>query len=287
MAPASPTVARWELGLRLRAHREASDHHVATAAKAVGTGQSFLSGVEAGKTKVGEERLTMLCALYDLDEDETRDLTRLREQANERPWWSRYSGLFGADMLRFFGFEHGADTIRAYSGGLVNGLLQTEDYARAVINSAVPNIRLAETERRLEARMIRQRRLTGEDPPHLTAVMNEAALRQQVGGREVLREQVRHLLDRAEEYEQALDLRIVPFTAGAYDALDGSSFYIFTFPSAQLPTLGWQETVTSTALIEDEMQIREYTVAYNQAAEAALSRAESLKLLRGIVKELT
>ncbi|MBB5923199.1 hypothetical protein FHR81_004266 [Actinoalloteichus hoggarensis] len=171
--------------------------------------------------------------------------------------------------------------VRTCSGGLIPGLLQTEEYIRAVIRGAAPNFRSSEEELRVTARMTRQQRLADGDPLHLTAVNSEAALRQCVGGIAVLGSQLEHLVTLMERHPENLDVRMIPFTAGSFDALDGSGFYLIGFASPRLPTLAWRETVTSTSLIDHTMTVREYTLACHQAEERSLDREESLRLVFG------
>ncbi|MEU4443427.1 helix-turn-helix transcriptional regulator [Actinosynnema sp. NPDC050801] len=287
MASTSPTVAAWELGLRLRERRELMDITAASAAKAIHTGQSFVSGVETGRVKINARKLAELAAVLDFDHAEVEELQGLREAAGRRAWWSPYSAMFSADVLRYFGFEHGAEGIRAYNAGLISGLLQTPAYALAVMHGGGPSIRLAEANRRVEVRMKRQERLDDKDDPlRLTALITESALRQQVGGREVMAGQLRHLVDRIEELPDTLDVRIIPFSADYYNALGGSNFYIFGFASSRLPEIVWQETITSTDLIDQPMRMREYALAHDQAAGFALDRSESLGLIGQIRREL-
>lgn len=283
----SPSVAAWELGLRLRERRELMDVTAASAGKAIGTGQSYVSGVESGRLKINERKLAELAAVLEFDQTEVEELQQLRDAAAKRAWWSPYSAMFSADVLRYFGFEHGAEGIRAYNAGLISGLLQTEAYASAVMRGGGPSIRLAEANRRVEVRMKRQERLHDEeDPLRLTAVITESALRQQVGGREVMVGQLRHLETTVERLRDTLDVRIIPFSADYYNALGGSSFYIFGFASSRLPELVWQETITSTDLIDQPMRMREYNLAHDQASAYALGRTESLNLIERIRREL-
>ncbi|MBP2475002.1 transcriptional regulator with XRE-family HTH domain [Crossiella equi] len=284
--PTSPTVANWELGLRLREHRELTGLTAVAAAKAAKLTQPYVSGVEGGKLKITDVRLKALAKAYRLTEEHFAQLTELRAAAEARSWWQGYAGLFNDDTLRFFGYEHGAAAVRSYDGGLVPALLQTEDYARAVIRGAGPNIRMADVERVLEARLIRQQRLTGPDPLRLTAVITEGVLYQQVGGHEVLAAQLRHLAAVAEANPATVDVRLIPFTAGAFHALGGGTFQLLDFPSPQLPTLLWQETVTSTSLVDHPVRLREFDSAWGQALERALSASDSLRLIRQFAKEL-
>ncbi|MEV0089735.1 DUF5753 domain-containing protein [Saccharopolyspora sp. NPDC050642] len=200
--------------------------------------------------------------------------------ATHRGWWTKYSALFSEDLLRFFGFEHGAESLRTYGSDLIFGLLQTEDYARAIIESGAPNLRLAEVDRRVQCRVARQQRIVGDEPLQIMAVMSEAAIRQQVGGEEVHKAQLKHLAGLIDQYPESLEIRVVPFQATGHPAMGGSGFSLMTFPSGQLPTLLWQETVTSTQLIMDSLTTREYGLAHAEATKSALSREDSYALIK-------
>jgi hypothetical protein len=253
----------------------------------LGMSVQFLSAVEHGKKKLPEDKLVTLLASYEFDDEEAAELHALREQAGRRGWWAQFSALFSDELLRLFGFEHGAESVRAYDNGLMNGLLQTEEYAAAIIAAGRPNIRLAEVDRRVAARMMRQRRLTADVPLHLTAIMSESTIRQQVGGPRVLERQLRHLLDLIERLPDTLDVRVVPYTATGHPAMGGSLFNLMTFPSAMLPTLTWQETVTSTKLIEDPLTVREYSLACAEVKKAALDRHDSVDVITQVAMELS
>ncbi|GAB2977858.1 helix-turn-helix domain-containing protein [Saccharothrix stipae] len=282
----SPSVSGWELGLRLRERRELMDITAVSAGQAIGTSQSYISGVESGKLKINARKLAELAAVLDFDEAEVEELQELREVAAKRAWWSSYSAMFSAEVLRYFGFEAGAESIRAYSAGMITSLLQTEDYAMAIMNGGAPSIRLAEANRRVEVRMKRQERLAGDDPIRLTTVITESGLRQMVGGREVMAAQLRHLAAEIDRRPDTLDVRIVPFSADYHNAIGGSTFYILGFASSRLPDLVWQETVSTTDLIDQPMRIREYSLAHGQAMDYALDRVQSRDLIEQIGKEI-
>lgn len=269
----------WAIGLRLRERREERGFRSANAAKQTGVAAAYLSDIENGKKNLAEDRLNKLIELYEIDADEAEELRVLREQATHRGWWSKYSALFSDELLRFFGFEHGAESLRTYGSDLIAGPLQTASYARAIIEAGAPNLRLAEVDRRVQCRLLRAQRLTGDDPLQLTAVMSEAAIRQQVGGPEVHREQLRHLATLMEQQPESTDIRVVPFEATGHPAMGGSGFFLMTFPSGRLPTILWQETVTSTQLITDPLTTREYALAHSDAMRNALSRDDSFKLI--------
>jgi transcriptional regulator with XRE-family HTH domain len=279
MPPTSPTVASWALGLRLREKREELSLTGSAAGKQGGIAPTYLSDVEHGKKKLAEERLEALIKAYEFDQAEAEELRELRQQATQRGWWNAYSALFGEELLRFFGYEHGAETLHTYDSGVLNGLLQTEDYARAVIEAGSPNLRLAEVDRRLNCRMIRQRRIIGDDPLRLNAVVSEAVLRQQIGGPEVLADQLRHLATLIDRYPDTIEVRVVPFEATGHPALGSSAFYLIDFPQRRLPTVLWQESVTSAQLIVDSLTVREYSLAHAEARKCALSREDSLEAI--------
>ncbi|MGQ0837920.1 Scr1 family TA system antitoxin-like transcriptional regulator [Actinokineospora sp.] len=284
MSP-SAVVAAWELGLRLRERREHLALSVGGAARAVQMQQPNLSAVEAGKKKVTAANLTRLAQLFEFDADGQQHLQELRADADHRDWYHRYTWLFGDEFIRYLGLEYGAACVSVYQGSLVHGLLQTEDYAKAVIRGGSPYIRLTEVEPRCEVRLARQRRLTGEHPLRLTALLSEAVLRQEVGGPEVMRRQLDHLVAAAEEHEH-IEIRVLPFTAGAHPAL-GGPFTVLSFDSPGLPNIVWQETLTTLTIIERHQQVREYTVALAESMQSALSADESRDLIREVAKEIT
>lgn len=287
MPLSSPTVAAWELGLRLREAREEVGLSGIAAAKSLGISQNFLSDVEHGKRKLTETKLTETCSLYAVRDDEAQELRVLREQADQRAWWTKYTGLFPAELLRYFGYEHGAESIRTHESLLIPGLLQTEAYARAIIAGDSPNVRASDTNQRIQARQLRQRRLSDDEPLKLTALISEGALKQQVGGREVLADQLRHLISLIEEHPDTLEVLVVPFTADAHGALGAPTFHLLSFPSPRLPGLGFQETITHASLVENPVRVNQYNATYEKAMEQTADRKGSLDLIRRELRALT
>lgn len=284
MPPVSPTVARWELGLRLRQRRKHLGTDVATITAHLGFSRNYWSAIENERKILSEEKLRLLLDLYEFDSEEQQELFTLRETAKQRGWWSRYSGLFGEELLRVFGLECGACGVRTYESQLIPGLLQTEDYARALVASDLANIRQVEVEQRVAVRMRRQERVGGDDPLRLTAVISEAALLQQVGGAEVLRKQLERVTDVIERSPETVQVHVLPFTATVGSVLGASTFHVFDFASAELPSLAWQETVTSQSVIENESQVRDLSTTHAQAVTQGLDRQQSLELIRRYAK---
>ncbi|MCP2320898.1 Helix-turn-helix domain-containing protein [Nocardia amikacinitolerans] len=279
MAPLSPTVARRELMLRIGRRRKQNDVSVSAIAKELGFSISYWSKVEKERV-LAESKLDELMKLLDFDAAEREELHELRDIARQRGWWTSYSGLISDEIGRLYGLEHGADSVRTYESILIPGLLQTADYARALIANDRARIRQVEIDRLVEIRLRRQRRLHGSDPLRVTAIVNEAALTQQIGGPEIMFDQVRHLAALLEEHMETIDLRIIPFEATGGGLLGGATFHLLGFDKSVLPDVAWTETLVHHGVIEDTEPVRHLNTLFaNALAEQALSREESLAAL--------
>jgi transcriptional regulator with XRE-family HTH domain len=277
MAPVSPTVARWELVLRLRELREQRGFDSATFAKRVGFTPANWSHVEKGRRVLTTNTIGPVLALLEVDAEEKEELLALLEASKQRGWWTKSSALIGPELQRLYGMESGAQSIRSYDSSIVPGLLQTEDYARALISADVM-IRPVQVEQLVAIRMRRQERLRGRDRIELTAAIGEGTLLQQTGGPEVLRGQLNHLARLLDELD-SIELRVIPFAATAGAVLGGSSFHLIDFAGEQLPTFGWAESAVFGGAVDDPEQVRDLSFAYVRALEQSLNRAESLALI--------
>jgi transcriptional regulator with XRE-family HTH domain len=277
MAPVSPTVARWELVLRLRELREQRGFDSATFAKRVGFTPANWSHVEKGRRVLTTNTIGPVLALLEVDTEEKEELLALLEASKQRGWWTKSSALIGPELQRLYGMESGAQSIRSYDSSIVPGLLQTEDYARALISADVM-IRPVQVEQLVAIRMRRQERLRGRDRIELTAAIGEGTLLQQTGGPEVLRGQLNHLARLLDELD-SIELRVIPFAATAGAVLGGSSFHLIDFAGEQLPTFGWAESAVFGGAVDDPEQVRDLSFAYVRALEQSLNRAESLALI--------
>lgn len=287
MTTSSPSTAMWEMGLRLRAARDRAGLSAEEAAAAIPVKSHYLNNVERGRRMLAEDKLAALLELYEPSTDEHSELLALRRTSDTRGWWSHYSDVLQDSLLKLYSYEQGAHEIRSYESGLISGLLQTERYARAVHASDKANLRPSDVERRTEARMRRQQRLREPDPLHASIVMNEATLWQQVGGPDVLAEQLERLIAVVEAETPTVDLRIIPFTGGGYGALGSSTFHLLAFPSPRLTTLVWQESVTSLRLIDDETQLRQYHASFAEAVDRAADHDTSRKLIQAALGAIT
>ncbi|MEG8183325.1 helix-turn-helix domain-containing protein [Nocardia terpenica] len=278
MAPLSPTVARWELVLRLRELREQRGFDSAGFAKRVAFTPANWSHVEKGRRVLTHDTIGPVLELLDVSDEERDELLALLAASKERGWWAKSSALIGPELQRYYGMEYGADSIRSYDSLVVPGLLQTEDYARALISADVM-IRPVQVEQLVAVRMRRQQRLRGPDRVELTAVVGEATLLQQIGGAKVLRGQLEYLASLLEELD-TVTVRVIPFGATAGAILGGSSFHLLDFASENLPTFGWAESAVFGGPVDNSEQVRDLAFAYVRALDQSLSRTDSLALIR-------
>jgi transcriptional regulator with XRE-family HTH domain len=281
----SPVIANWELVLRLRERREQLGIGVNDITQRLGFTRNYWSAIENEHKIIPENTLRALFELLEFGEDDRGQLLELRESAKETGWWSGYSALFDGNIQRLFGLEHGAQQIHAYDTLLVPGLLQTPDYTREIMNSDT-SIRPVEVEQRVTARRRRQERLHGADPLHLTSIISEAALRQQVGGPLVLRGQLDHLLSTFDELEKNVEIRVIPFTATSCNLFGAGTLSLLDFASPRLPRAAWHETVSTWGVISEPNKVRDITMAFNEALTRTLDRGETRKIIEKHRKEL-
>lgn len=281
MVRTSPTVAGWELMLRIRARRDERGVNSKAITQALGISPQYWSQLVKGKGVLAEDKLQVLMELLEFEPDEQRELLALRSVAKSRGWWSAYSALFDDELLRYYGLEEGAQSIRSVEGGVIPGLLQSEDYIRALMSSIVSTGRPTEAEQRVRARLHRQRRLSEDEPLRLSVVIGQSALLQQVGGPDVQRDQLRHLLDLIDRHPENLVLRVVPFDArGSVAGLNAATFHLLDFGNSRLPVLGWLETAIYGQIVEDSKQVEALDYLYNQFTSVAMSREDSMSLIK-------
>ncbi|WP_405178910.1 Scr1 family TA system antitoxin-like transcriptional regulator [Nocardia sp. NBC_01377] len=278
MAPVSPTVARWELVLRLRELREQRGFDSATFAKQIGFTAANWSHVEKGRRVLTTNTIGPVLEILEVDAEEREELLALLASSKQRGWWAKSSALIGPELQRLYGMEYGAQSIRSYDSLIVPGLLQTEDYARALISADVM-IRPVQVEQLVTIRMRRQARLRGPGRVELTAVVGEGTLLQQTGGPKVLRAQLEHLVALSEDSD-SIEIRVIPFAATAGAILGGSSFHLLDFAGEQLPTFGWAESAVFGGAVDDPDLVRDLAFAYVRAREQSLSREDSLAVIR-------
>jgi transcriptional regulator with XRE-family HTH domain len=274
---AGPTVVRMLLGGRLRRLRIAagiSRDHAGSRIRASG---SKISRLELGRTRFKPRDVSDLLTLYGLsDSAERATLLSLAAQANAAGWWHSYSDILPAWFEPYVGLEQAASIIRSYEVQFIPGLLQTPDYARAVIRLA-DDITEADVEQRVTLRIHRQQVLHRARPPHVWAVIDEAALRRPIGGRAVIRGQVDHLLRMSERAH--VTIQVMPFSAGGHAAA-GGPVTLLRFPQGLLPDVVYTEQLDSAVYLNKPADTLQYWNVLNSLATEALPPEQSTQALR-------
>ena len=285
MAADSPTMRRRRLARELARLREGRGMTIRQAAGALEWDPSKLSRVEGLQRGIIVRDVRRLLDLYGLqDEGQREALFELARQARQKGWWQAYADVMPGEYATLIGMEAEAAEIRTWQPDLVHGLLQTEDYARAVIRAGRPGDTAAEVDRRVEIRMTRQQILDRPDPPRIRVVLNEGAVRRVVGGREVMRAQLRHLA--AARDRAAVMVQVLPFTAGEHPAMASGPFDLLEFGQAADRGAVTLETMTGSLSLESETDLRQYADAFGFLQAAALGPRETRDMLITLADQL-
>jgi transcriptional regulator with XRE-family HTH domain len=281
-ADGGPTAARIRLGTQLRRLRAEAEIPREDAGAAIRSSASKIARIELGRTAVKARDLTDLLALYGAsDETERESLLALSRHGNIPGWWQSYGDAVPAWMRPYVGLEQAARLIRSYDVQLIPGLLQTPEYARELfqLSSGSAGDR---AERQLAVRMRRQEILHRAEPPHLWAVIDEAALRRPVGGTQVIRAQIEHLLEISQLHH--VNIQVLPFRAGGH--VVGGSVVLLRFAGEQLPDVVYLEQLTSASYPSSPSDLACYWNTLNQLATEADPPIASAMILHQIRKEL-
>ena len=282
-ARGGPTVLRIMLGTQLRRLREASGITPDQAGYEIRGSRSKISRIEHGRVGFKERDISDLLTLYGVTDDQLRaGMLALAHQANTPGWWAKYNDVLPDWFEPYLGLEMAASLIRNFELQFVHGLLQTEDYARAVtvLAQGVPSA--GDTERRVSLRMQRQELLTSPEPPRVWFVMDEAALRRPVGGRQVMRAQLARLQQVAELPH--VTLQVVPFRRGGHAAA-GGSFTILRFGAPDLPDVVYLEQLTSALYLDDRKDVDHYMEVMNRLSAEAHTPVATKRFLKDIIRE--
>jgi transcriptional regulator with XRE-family HTH domain len=277
-----PTVQRLVLGSQLHRLRESRGISAEQAAEAIRGSHSKISRMEHGRVGFKDRDVNDLLTLYGVtDSEERAALLNLAREANTPGWWHAYSDVLTAWLEPYVGLEAAASVLRTYEVQFVPGLLQTEEYARALIRQGAAASE-DEIERRAELRLSRQEILGGGNPPQVWAVVDEGALRRPVGGREVLRRQLEHLIAMTEH--PAITIQILPFTAGSHSAM-GGPFTILRFAEPDLHDVVYIEQLTSALYLDKPSEVDSYLEVMEQLCLQAEPAGNTVKILNQILAE--
>src|SRR5215469_12998974 len=283
-APAGgPTVLRILLGAQLRRLREAANITREDAGYHIRASGSKISRLELGRVSFKERDVSDLLELYGVDATTKEQLVQLTAEANATPWWQKYREVVPDWFHVYVGLEEAASLIRVYEVQFVPGLLQTEEYARAVVMQGSPNLAPEEVESRVAVRMGRQHLFARENPPRLWAIVDEAALRRPMGGREVLAGQIKRLIDAVGEPN--ITLQVMPFKYGGH-AAEGGAFTMMRFPEADLPDMVYMEYLTGAHYIDRPDDVEVYAAVMERLSVAGTSPEKTRDILNEILREI-
>ncbi|WP_017597357.1 helix-turn-helix domain-containing protein [Nocardiopsis lucentensis] len=279
--PISPTVRRRRLARELRRLREAHGLKLSVAAKKTSVPQSTLSNIESAEARRIKPRdIDALADLYEAPADIRAALQELALESKERGWWSSYKDVFGGNALPDFEVE--ASMIRSFECQVIPGLLQTPRYSEAIFRGGRACGADA-IQRSVDARVQRQSILHRHHPPHLWAVIDEAALRRQPDGPEVMCEQLQHLINMATHHN--IDLQVLPFNAGMHSGLSGS-FYLLDFPGELDPSIVYTENATDSLFVQDPESVQRFVTIFSDLNAAALRATQSIRFIRQIMESV-
>jgi transcriptional regulator with XRE-family HTH domain len=280
-----PTILRILLGAQLRRLREAKEISREDAGYLIRASESKISRMELGRVGFKERDIADLLSLYGITHQEEREaLLALARQANTPGWWQRYGDILPSWFQTYLGLEEAATLIRTYEVQFVPGLLQTEDYARAVITHGNPGAAAAEIERRVSLRLKRQQLLSRPDAPQFWAVVDEAALRRPMGSPVVMAAQLERLI-KATELPN-VTLQVLPFEVGAH-AAEAGAFTILRFPERDLPDVVYTEQLTGALYLDKRDDVDAYMAAVDRLSVESPPPRATVEIISRILQETT
>jgi len=282
--PLGPTVRRRRLGAELRRLREAHSLKLEEVAEQLGLAPSTLSRIETGKAPTKSAYLTAMLGMYHVEDPAARKvLVDMAREGHRKGWWSIYDDVLPSGFEIYVGLEAEASALRGYETEVVHGLLQTTDYALAVLRELRPGDSEERISRVVDLRMQRQRLLDQDPPLDLWLILDESAIRRNIGGVKVMRPQLEHLIQ-ASRWSN-VTLQLLAFESGAHAGLTGP-FSILEFPGQGDSDVAYTESVGGMIYLEKEREVRACAEAFDRMRAAALSPAASVGLIQRVLEEL-
>ncbi|MFI8204324.1 helix-turn-helix domain-containing protein [Streptomyces sp. NPDC085937] len=277
-----PAVRRRKLGAELRALRTAAGLTSGDAARLAGWHQSKVSRIETGTSGVKPADVRLLLDVYGVDEPQLRELLLVLSGSGKGGgrdhWWHAYRGVLPPTYRDFISLESQASAMRTLETTVIPGLLQTPEYARAVTEAALEGTSEERLDALVEVRLARQDVLRADPPLELNAVLDEAVLRREVGGPDVMSRQLERLMEAARLPQ--VRLQVLPFSAGAHIGVTGP-FVIFSFSRTSDLDVVVLDHLTSSHYLERKEDLRAYSEAFDALSTHALSPEESLDFIAG------
>lgn len=278
-----PIIRRWQLGNELRKAREAAGVTIRTAAAEIEVQAGTLSKIEGGKQSIKGTYIKLLAPMYQIPWEERQRLLALAEEANQPGWWVSYGKLVPDWFRLYLGYESDASDLQSYESELVPGLLQTEPYARAVALAARPDSTPEELDRQVDLRRERQRRITSDAPPTMHAVLNEAVLLRKVGGPEVMKEQIEHLVTLSGLPH--VTLQMLTFDTGAHAAMT-APFLMLGFEEEPAMNTVYLENGRGSLYLERAADLDRYRQMFTQLTQQALQPEQSADAMATVAANL-
>ncbi|MEU7378627.1 helix-turn-helix transcriptional regulator [Streptomyces sp. NPDC088337] len=279
----NPTVRRRRLGQELRKLRENKGMTAEEVAERLLVSQSKISRLENGRRSISQRDVRDLCGVYEVEDHRIVDsLMQMAKDSRQQGWWHSFGDI---PYSVYIGLETDAASLRIYDPQVVPGLLQTRQYAEALIAGALPETAPADIEKRVQVRMRRQERISAaENPLRLWTVLDEAALRRVVGSPALMREQLEHLVEQTRLPH--VTVQVIPFEMGAHPGLNGQ-YAILEFPDTADSSVVYIEGVTSDLYLEKANDVQKYSVMYEHLRAQALNVEQSRQFIANIAKEHT
>jgi transcriptional regulator with XRE-family HTH domain len=272
---------RRQLGAELRRLRERAQRTVGDVAKELGWSESKLSRVETASSGIRNPDLDRLLTAYQVSDQERARIAALAGLSRQRTWWEAYGEALLDPYETYIGFEAEASSIHAYDANLLNGLLQTVEYANAIIKAVSVGERSGVISQRVAVRMARQAVLTRDPPPELCVVLDEAVLRRPIGGPDVMRRQLMRLLEVSEQ--PRITVLVLPFAVGAHRGVDGS-FSILEFPNDVDRPLAYCDGMTGGVFRSKSEDLRRYWMSFEALRSVALGPHETTDFIAEVLR---
>ncbi|GGT61944.1 helix-turn-helix domain-containing protein [Streptomyces purpureus] len=277
----NPTVRRRRLGQELRRLRELKGMTAEEVAERLLVSQSKISRLENGRRSISQRDVRDLCGVYDVEDHRIVDsLMQMAKDSRQQGWWHAFGDI---PYSVYIGLETDAASLRVYEPQIVPGLLQTRRYSEALISGALPETSPGDIEKRVNVRARRQERIKdGEAPLRLWAVIDEGALRRIVGDKQLMIEQLDHLIEQS--HEPHVTVQVLPFDMGAHPGISGH-YAILEFPDASDSSVVYIEGVTSDLYLEKANDVQKYSVMYEHLRAQALNADQTRRFISEIAKD--
>ncbi|MGW0365292.1 helix-turn-helix domain-containing protein [Streptomyces sp. NPDC002990] len=281
----NPTVRRRRLGMELRKLREDKGMTAEQVAERLLVSQSKISRLENGRRSISQRDVRDLCDVYEVEDRRlVESLMQMAKDSRQQGWWHAFGDI---PYSVYIGLETDAASLRTYEPQMVPGLLQTPEYAHALIRGAQPETAAADVDKRVQVRMHRQKRLSETDnnnaevgPLRLWAVIDEAALRRHVGNPKLMIQQLEYLIEQSEQ--PYITVQVMPFSMGAHPGVNGQ-YSILEFPDASDSTVVYIEGVTSDLYLEKANDVQKYSVMYEHLRAQALNVDQTRQFIAEII----